>query len=187
MLRGSCRHAGILLSESLNGQQDSKQAAHHEISPNMFDRVHHCLLEICWSICRLRPILSDSSFIRVSVATQLTSQLLPPSSENACSKRHEFVVMFDITNRTRMARPIRGSWSKNSPRPFLNSPIMGWLTVPPLLLAKLRLHWWDSGLYRRRFRPSKSPAAPSASSSTRLQLPSHTFQPLAAPSSSTHA
>jgi len=34
----------------------------------------------------------------------------------------------------------------NSPHPFLNSPMVGWLIVPPLLLAKLRLHWCDAGL-----------------------------------------
>jgi hypothetical protein len=49
--------------------------------------------------------------------------------EKACSKRQESAVMSDITNRTKMARP------------FLNSP-----TVPSLVLAKLRLHWWDCGL-----------------------------------------
>src|ERR1041384_3043764 len=31
--------------------------------------------------------------------------------------------------------------SKNSPRPFLNSPMVGWLNVPLLLFAKFRLHW----------------------------------------------
>src|SRR5215831_18614870 len=98
--------------------------------------------------------LSGSSFTRVSVAIQLTSQVLPPSSENACSKRHEFGVMFEITKRTKMDRPLNVSWLKNSPRPFLNSPSVGWLMVPPLLLAKLRLHWRDWGLYRRRLRPS---------------------------------
>ena len=81
-----------------------------------------------------------SSFTRVSVAIQFTSQVLPPSSENACSNRQEFGEMFDMTNRTKMARPLNVSWSKNSPRPPLNSPIVGWLKAPPLLLAKLRLH-----------------------------------------------
>jgi hypothetical protein len=45
-------------------------------------------------------------FHRVSVAIQFTSQVLPPSSENACSNRHEFGVMSEITNRTKMARPL---------------------------------------------------------------------------------
>src|ERR1700730_7070880 len=39
-----------------------------------------------------------------------------------------------------MARPLSVSWSKNSPRPSLDSPIVGWLRVPLLLLEKLRLH-----------------------------------------------
>src|SRR6266851_7112353 len=88
-------------------------------------------------------------FTRVSVAIQLISHVFPPSLENACSKRHESGVMSEMTNRTRMARPFSVSWSKNSPRPFLNSPTVGWLNTPPLLAAKLRLHWCDSGLYRR--------------------------------------
>ncbi len=29
------------------------------------------------------------------------------------------------------------SWSKISPRPFLNSPIVGWLMAPPLLLVSV--------------------------------------------------
>jgi hypothetical protein len=45
----------------------------------------------------------------VSLAIQLTSQVLPPSAENACSKRQEVGVMSKITNRTRMARPFRVS------------------------------------------------------------------------------
>src|SRR2546425_10417733 len=94
--------------------------------------------------------LSDPSFIRVSVAIQFTSHVLPPSSENACSKRHEFGVMSEMTKRTKMARPSSVSWAKNSPRPFLNSPMVGGLMVPPLRLEKLRLHCRDWGLYRRR-------------------------------------
>jgi len=46
---------------------------------------------------------------RVSVAIQLTSQLLPPSSENACSNRAVFSSSTLITKRTRMARPPRVS------------------------------------------------------------------------------
>jgi hypothetical protein len=42
----------------------------------------------------------DRSFSRVSVAIQFTSQVLPPSSEKACSKRHESGVMPEMTNRT---------------------------------------------------------------------------------------
>src|SRR6266487_651612 len=53
--------------------------------------------------------LTDSSFTRVSVAIQFTSQVLPPSSENACSKRHESGVMSDQTFRTRMVLPLNDS------------------------------------------------------------------------------
>src|SRR5258705_1310328 len=127
----------------------------------------------------------DHSCTRVSIAIQFTSQVLPPSSENACSNRHEFGVMSEITNRTKIARPLSVSWLKNSPRPFLNSPIVGRLRLPLLLLAKLRLHWRDSGLYRRRFKPSKWPAGPSATSSTRLARPFQTFRTTVVPSYST--
>src|SRR4029077_10796369 len=48
---------------------------------------------------------------RVSTAIQLTSQVLPPSSEKDCSKWQEIGVMSEITNRTKMARPLYISWS----------------------------------------------------------------------------
>jgi hypothetical protein len=42
----------------------------------------------------------------VSVAIQFTSHVLPPSSEKACSKRHESWAMSDMTNRTRIGPPV---------------------------------------------------------------------------------
>src|SRR5207249_5662567 len=72
----------------------------------------------------VRPHYSRAQ-IRVSTAIQFTSQVLPPSSENDCSNRQEFDVMSEMTNRTRMARPLRVSWLKNSPRPFVNRPMAG--------------------------------------------------------------
>src|ERR1700676_3340668 len=94
---------------------------------------------------------SDFLYLRrVSTAIQLTSQVLPPSSENDCSKRHESAVMSDQTLRTRIVRPSKDSWSKNSPRPSLNFPIVGTLKIPLLTLAVLRLHCRDCGSYRRR-------------------------------------
>jgi len=47
---------------------------------------------------------------RVSVAIQLTSQVLPPSTEKACSKCAESGVMPEMTKRTRMSRPSNVSW-----------------------------------------------------------------------------
>src|SRR5207253_8998981 len=79
-------------------------------------------------------------FARVSVATKFGSQVLPPSSENACSKWCESGVVSAKTWRTSMTLPLTVSWSINSPCPFLNSPIMGRAMVPSLLLAKLRVH-----------------------------------------------
>src|SRR5216683_4690016 len=86
----------------------------------------------------VQRVLPDSSFTRVWSVIQFTSQVLPPSSENDCSKWAEFGVMFDQTNRTRMALPLgpAGSVSKNSPRPFLNSPIVGGPMTPLLLVAQ---------------------------------------------------
>src|SRR5580658_1944233 len=52
---------------------------------------------------------SDLSFTRVSTAIQFTSHVLPPSSENDCSKRHESAVMSDQIFRTRMLLPLNGS------------------------------------------------------------------------------
>ena len=61
----------------------------------------------------------------MSIAIQFASQVLPPSSENACSKRHELAVISDMTNRTKMVLPFNVSWSKNSPRPGPELPDRG--------------------------------------------------------------
>lgn len=54
---------------------------------------------------RIEHGLVGHSLVRVSMAIQFTSQVLPPSSENACSKRPELGVMLDQTLRTRTVRP----------------------------------------------------------------------------------
>src|SRR5580700_8450834 len=82
--------------------------------------------------------LSDSSLTRVSVAIQFTSQVLPPSAENACSKWQEAGVTSDQTCRTKMFFPLNDSLSMNSPRPFLNSPLEATLRIPFWLLAYIR-------------------------------------------------
>jgi len=87
----------------------------------------------------------------VSIAIQFTSQVLPPFVENDCSNLQDCGLMSDMMKRTRTGRPLKSSWSKNSPRPFLNSPTVGVPSVPPLLLAKFKLHLCVSGLYKRRF------------------------------------
>jgi hypothetical protein len=48
---------------------------------------------------------------RVSIAIQFTSQFLPPSSENACSKRQEFAVISDTTY---VAEPLSGRDRRDS-------------------------------------------------------------------------
>ena len=67
-------------------------------------------------------LVSTAGYTRWKVAIQLTSQLFPPSSEKACSKRNALGVMSEKTKRTRTARPSNVSWSKNSPRPSLKRP-----------------------------------------------------------------
>src|SRR5436190_16512644 len=55
---------------------------------------------------------SQNPFIYiVSIAIQFISQVLPPSSEKACSKRQESGLMSEMTKRTRIARPLKVSWS----------------------------------------------------------------------------
>src|SRR5580704_3616870 len=52
-------------------------------------------------------LLSPARYLtRVSTAIQFTSQVLPPSSENACSKRHDSAEMSDQTFRTITVRPL---------------------------------------------------------------------------------
>ena len=65
------------------------------------EKLPACLRPRSASRCTLYILLA----IRVSVAIQLVSHVLPPSLENDCSKWQEFGVMSEITNRTRIARP----------------------------------------------------------------------------------
>ena len=88
------------------------------------------------TVCALQCAVSGPSLTRVWSVIQFTSQVLPPSSENDCSKWGVFVVMFVQTNRIKMVLPLIVSWAKNSPRPFLNSPIWGGSMMPVLLLAQ---------------------------------------------------
>src|SRR4029453_5676472 len=118
--------------------------------------------------------------------TQFVSQVLPPSSEKACSKRLEFGMMSEKTFRARIIRPLNSSWSKNSPRPSLNSPIIGLFITPSLLFAQFRVHWGASGLYKRRPTPSMWPPGPLTSNSKRLALPFQTLLTTDVPSYSIH-
>src|SRR5437870_11847165 len=122
----------------------------------------------------------------MNIMTQFVSQVLPPSSENACSKRLEFGAISERPFRARIILPLNSSWSKNSPRPSLNSPIIGLLITPSLLFAQFRLHWRVSGLYKRSPTPSMWPAGPLTSNSNRLALPSQTLLTTEVPSYSTH-
>src|SRR4030095_9413244 len=122
----------------------------------------------------------------MKVITQFVSQVFPPSSENDCSNRLEFGVMSEKPFRARIMRPVKSSWSKNSPRPSLNSPIIGLLKTPSLLFAQFRLHLLVCGLYKRRPRPSMRPAGPVTFNSRRLALPLQTLLTTEVPSYSTH-
>ncbi|MBA3583576.1 MAG: hypothetical protein H0W36_03435 [Gemmatimonadetes bacterium] len=53
---------------------------------------------------------AEASSIRVSTAIQFTSQVLPPSAENACSKRQDVGVISEMTKRTKICRPFSVSW-----------------------------------------------------------------------------
>src|SRR5437667_10095158 len=123
----------------------------------------------------------------MNIMTQFVSQVLPPSSENACSKRLEFGVISEKPFRARIIRPLNSSWSKNSPRPSLNSPIIGLLSMPSLLFAQFRLHWWVSGLNKRKPTPSMWPPGPLTFNSKRLALTFQTLLTTEVPSYSIHS
>src|SRR5689334_17205408 len=92
------------------------------------------------------PASGGNQSVRVSVAIQFTSQVAPPSAENACSNRADLVETCVMTNRTRIGLPSNVSSLKNSPRPFAKLPIDGGLISPLRLFAKLRLQRRVSGL-----------------------------------------
>src|SRR5262249_17481109 len=124
---------------------------------------------------------------RVNSAFQLTSHVVPPSAEKACSKRNDAGVTFANTNRTSMARPSRGSRPKTDPRPSLAPPnIVAPSSIPSRALAQLIFHWRVFGLYKRSVNPSIRPAGPSTASSPRFARPSHTFRTVDVPSYSSH-
>jgi len=52
---------------------------------------------------------TGASSVRVWSVIQFTSQVLPPSSENACSKWAELGVISDQLNRTKIILPLNGS------------------------------------------------------------------------------
>src|ERR1041385_3915988 len=63
---------------------------------------------------------------------------------------------------------------------------MGWLKTPTLLLAKFRLHWCASGLYRRKERNWICPDGPWTLISARFARPSQIFLASTVPSSWIH-
>lgn len=62
--------------------------------------VVHLLLDVGMKLKRDRALAPQ----RVNDAIQFASQVLPPSSENACSSRNDFAVMSEKTKRTKIAR-----------------------------------------------------------------------------------
>src|SRR5580700_3975478 len=144
VLSARCRYARRLLLESGDGLQNENGAAQQQTSPKMFKRIHSfrngvlldVLVTLYAALIGVQRALSDSSLTRVWSVIQFTSQVLPPSFENDCSKWGESVAVPDQTNRTKITLPFNVSWPKNSPRPFLNSPICGGKMGPPLLLAQ---------------------------------------------------
>src|SRR6266853_4920910 len=114
LLKACPRRARIVLCESREGLQYGNQAAHEKTVPHVFEPVHHYLLLFCLSSC-LDGLLCETpccwpphtiryerqgsypeiranrsaTFINVDVITRFVSQVFPPSSENACSRRQE--------------------------------------------------------------------------------------------------
>ena len=66
---------------------------------------------------------------------QLTSQVSPPSAENACSQRVEVSVMFDQMNRTMIGCPLKVSSARNVPMPSRELPTTGGSSGPRGLRA----------------------------------------------------
>ena len=73
---GFLKHAS-----ATNTRSPSPQEAGYELGVNS-----EC--DPC-TVCVTHSALPGAAFISVSVTTKFTSQVLPPSAENACSKRHE--------------------------------------------------------------------------------------------------
>src|SRR4029453_14505596 len=71
-----------------------------------------------------------SSSARVKSITQFVSQVLPPSSENACSHRGVGVVTPDQMKRTRIGRPLKMSSPSNNPPSPAHPPITGGSSSP---------------------------------------------------------
>ena len=101
----------------MNAGKTERYYGRGNYSVNLFPMPHPCTL--FESVLPLQqssryPILAAElrklhHFTRVSTAIQFVSQVLPPSSENACSKRQEFAVMSIHTLRTKIIRPLNGS------------------------------------------------------------------------------
>jgi len=83
-------------------------------------------------------IVQTPSFFRVSTATQLVSQVSPPSSEYACSKRQESLPFFVMTKRTRIIIGALGGMVTNG--------IIGLFIGPVVLAVGYELFWtWVRG------------------------------------------
>jgi hypothetical protein len=80
---------------------------------------------------------------------QLSSQVWPSSTENACSQWAEPAVMSVRRNRASTGLPAWVSAPKNSPTPSVKVPVTGGNSVPVRLLARYSDHWLVSGLNRR--------------------------------------
>lgn len=85
-------------------KQNDRQTAQKQTSPQMVKRAPPCSFERdpLLGEAELQCDLPDSSLTRTWSVIQLTSQVLPPSSEKDCSKCGESVSVFDQINRTRI-------------------------------------------------------------------------------------
>jgi hypothetical protein len=82
---------------------------------------------------------------------QFTSQLAPPSGENACSQRHVFSVMSDQMKRTRIGLSLNVSSAMNVPTPFSNPPTTGGSRRVGVRPSSHQIdHWFVAGSNERR-------------------------------------
>src|SRR5579863_7342108 len=103
------------------------------LTPRIFITAVNAILTGFLAMCVPPRAVLDHGRSRVKFAMNAGAQVLPPSGEYDSSKWWESGVISDHVPRTRIDRPLKLSWEKSSPRPFLNSPIRGDVTTPLLL------------------------------------------------------
>lgn len=124
-IRAAWRKAGVLPPRDRGARRRARAGSAGRVHPSAGDREGERFVRRRRGAVRLKPHRtglpsrhhadvcagSGCHFVRVSIATQLISHVLPPSSEKACSKRTVSASSGVITKRTKTARPSKSSWS----------------------------------------------------------------------------